>query len=43
MLLFRKGGGAMRQRKLNVFLMRFLALTLLILPGAGAEAPAVPS
>ena len=42
MLLFRKGGGDMRQRKLTVFLMLFLALTLLIQTGAGAEAPAVP-
>ena len=32
----------MRQRKLTVFLMLFLALTLLIQPTAGAEAPAVP-
>ena len=32
----------MRQRKLTVFLMLFLALTLLIQTGAGAEAPAVP-
>ena len=32
----------MRMRKLTVFLMLFLALTLLIQTGAGAEAPAVP-
>ncbi len=32
----------MRDRKLTVFLMLFLALTLLILPGAGAEAPVQP-
>ena len=32
----------MKSRRLIVFLMLFLALTLLILPGAGAEAPAVP-
>ena len=32
----------MRQRKLTVFLMLFLALTLLILPVAGAEAPVQP-
>ena len=32
----------MRQRKLTVFLMLFLALTLLIQTGAGAEAPTVP-